>query len=297
MKDIKNFGIIHGKAKIKNGQIVYKESDNIVPNNEKAVPYAEIRSDVNFSNGKIEFKVKFKSYQSGCLILQKFSDGKDYLIGYSRDWGRFVLPNDYSYQNSGSLSGSLENYDLNEEIVFRIEALGSVLKLYINNVLMINAIVSLLESPITFRISGEEIIISEIKYEIIKPKVFIVMQFTPEYNELYNEVIKPVCESYNLECIRADEFYTSTPIIKDIIDSIKNSYIIIAEITPDNPNVFYEIVYAHAINKPTILLCDKKREKLPFDVSGFRTLFYENSIGGKSKVERDLKKFIEGILK
>ena len=156
---------------------------------------------------------------------------------------------------------------------------------------------TLSESPIEFRVTGSETKLYNVKYKPIKPKVFIVMQFSDEYNTLYNEVIKPVTESFDLECIRADEFYTSSPIIKDIVDSIKESYIIIAEITPDNPNVFYEIGYAHAINKPTILLCDKKREKLPFDVSGFRTLFYDNSIGGKSKVERDLKKFIENILK
>ena len=41
---------------------------------------------------------------------------------------------------------------------------------------------------------------------------------------------------------------------------------------------------------------DKKDTKLPFDVSSFRTLFYENSIGGKSKLENGLKKHIRAIL-
>jgi nucleoside 2-deoxyribosyltransferase len=134
-----------------------------------------------------------------------------------------------------------------------------------------------------------------VKYLQESPKVFIVMQFSDNYNILYKDVIKPLCESYGLTPIRADEFFHSTPILKDIITSINDSSLIIAEITPDNPNVFYEIGYSHALNKPTIILCDKKREKLPFDLSGFRTLFYENSIGGKNKVENDLRKFIESI--
>jgi len=41
---------------------------------------------------------------------------------------------------------------------------------------------------------------------------------------------------------------------------------------------------------------DEKDTKLPFDVSSFRTLFYENSIGGKSKLEDGLKKHIRAIL-
>lgn len=125
--------------------------------------------------------------------------------------------------------------------------------------------------------------------------IFVVMQFSKEYNELFEDVIKPITEKAGFECIRADEFYTSTPIIKDIVESIKQSTAIIAEITSDNPNVFYEVGYSHAIDKPTILLCDKTRERLPFDVSGFRTLFYENTIAGKKKVEESLKKYLANI--
>ena len=73
------------------------------------------------------------------------------------------------------------------------------------------------------------------------------------------------------------------------------SRLIIAEISQSNPNVFYEVGYAHALNKPTILIAEKTT-KLPFDVSPFRTLFYENTIAGKQKIEDGLKKHIEASL-
>lgn len=58
----------------------------------------------------------------------------------------------------------------------------------------------------------------------------------------------------------------------------------------------YEIGYAHALKKPTILLCDKAlRDRLPFDVSGFRTIFYDNSIGGKRRVEEKLEVYLQNI--
>lgn len=292
MKEIKNFAPIFGKATIKEGEILFKEAIN-KENESESIVRVEIRTDCNFSNGTIEFKAKFKSQDSGCCVVLKKNTGESVLFGISKDVKGFLVPDKEYY----AIAGSLANYDLKEEITFRVEARGSNVYLYINNVLIVQGIVTLSESPIEFRLGGQEVKIFDIKYKPIKPKVFIVMQFSTEFNTLYNDVIKPVVESYELECVRADEFYTSSPIIKDIVDSIKGSYIIIAEITPDNPNVFYEIGYAHAINKPTILLCDKKREKLPFDISGFRTLFYENSIGGKNKVENDLKRFIESILK
>jgi nucleoside 2-deoxyribosyltransferase len=121
------------------------------------------------------------------------------------------------------------------------------------------------------------------------------MQFKEPYDTLYEEVIKPVCIMFNYEAIRADDIYTSGLIIKEITQSIQEASIIIADITPNNPNVYYELGYAHGLNKPTILLSDKTQEKLPFDVSGFRTLFYENSIGEKRNVENLLKKHFQSI--
>ena len=98
-----------------------------------------------------------------------------------------------------------------------------------------------------------------------------------------------------MEVIRADDMYTNSLILEDITKNIREASVVIADITVDNPNVFYEVGYAHAINKPTILLSDKKRAKLPFDVSGFRTLFYENSIGGKRAVEENLSKYLQNL--
>jgi len=51
--------------------------------------------------------------------------------------------------------------------------------------------------------------------------------------------------------------YNAGLIIEDITPSIQEASIIIADITPDNPNVFYEVGYAHGIKKPTILLSER----------------------------------------
>jgi len=65
---------------------------------------------------------------------------------------------------------------------------------------------------------------------------------------------------------------------------------------PADPNIYYELGYAHAVNKPAILLADKSTEKPPFDVAQFRIMFYENSIPGRQSFEDGLRKHIEVIL-
>ena len=128
-----------------------------------------------------------------------------------------------------------------------------------------------------------------------KPLCFVIMQFAPEFDVLYQDVIRPVCESYRYEVVRGDDFYSSGQIMDDVTRSIRNAGLVIADVTPDNANVFYELGYAHAIGKPTILLSDRKRDRLPFDISGFRTLFYDNTIGGKSLVEARLKEHLDAL--
>jgi hypothetical protein len=140
-----------------------------------------------------------------------------------------------------------------------------------------------------------DFVVSEFTVRVERPKAFVVMQFSDPFNALYHDVVKPTCERFGFQVIRADDIYNAGLIIQDIAKSIRESSLIIADITPDNPNVFYEVGYAHGIGKTTILLSDRRRDKLPFDVSGFRTLFYDDTIGGKKIVEQNLTKHLENL--
>ena len=127
-----------------------------------------------------------------------------------------------------------------------------------------------------------------------KPKIFVVMQFTPPFNELYTDVIVPVCEQEGFEVVRADETFGPGIIIADIARQITEATVIVADITPNNPNVYWEVGYAHALQKPTVLIAERETQ-LPFDVSPFRTLFYDNTIAGKSKIEDGLRSHLAAI--
>jgi hypothetical protein len=121
------------------------------------------------------------------------------------------------------------------------------------------------------------------------------MEFSSQYNDVYTEVIKSVCNESNVEVTRVDERRGPGLIITDIVQSIEKAAFVIADISPLNANVFYEVGYAHGINKPTILMAETGTN-LPFDVSPFRTIFYDNSISGKSRLEQGLREHIRAIL-
>jgi Nucleoside 2-deoxyribosyltransferase len=126
-------------------------------------------------------------------------------------------------------------------------------------------------------------------------KGFVVMQFGKEYDVFWKEVIVPVARKAGFEAVRADDIYGPGVILQDIIRQIVECDVIIAEITPTNANVFYELGYAHALGKPTILLANRALERLPFDISGYRVVYYSDTIGGKSDVESALCKHLNAV--
>ena len=294
-----NWLVTGGFADVNENEIKYipKVQENGL-NKEQNLP-AFVNSNIEFENGTIEFEVLSKDIYGICQIILNTETGADLNVGLNAGGFLYGIVQFNSKSKKWDLlngTGEPQTFKTNKLYKIKIIVSGSIVSLYINDILVTASISNVRKGQLQIAFSAtNEIIAKNFKVTPLKPKAFIVMQFTKEYNQLYTEVIKPVCEKYGLEVERADEFYTATPIIKDIVKSIKNASVIIAEITPDNPNVFYEVGYAHAIEKPTILLSDVNREKLPFDISGFRTLFYENTIAGKTKVEQNLNRFLENI--
>jgi nucleoside 2-deoxyribosyltransferase len=73
-----------------------------------------------------------------------------------------------------------------------------------------------------------------------------------------------------------------------IYDSIKTSRIVVAEVSRINANVYYELGYAHAREKPTILIT-KNIKSSPFDTKGFNHIIYTNIVDLKKQLKDTLK--------
>jgi len=64
----------------------------------------------------------------------------------------------------------------------------------------------------------------------------------------------------------------------NILESIREADLIIADVSHQNPNVLYETGFAHALRKPTILLFDvKSGSRLPSDLDGLQYITYDRA--------------------
>lgn len=112
---------------------------------------------------------------------------------------------------------------------------------------------------------------------MIKPFAFVLIPFTDEFNDIYRLGIKATADEQGVVAERVDEQNFSETILERIYRQIDAADFIIADMSGRNPNVFYEVGYAHAKGKLCTLLT-KTADDIPFDLKHHRHLVYEGSI-------------------
>jgi hypothetical protein len=273
------------------------------PSDNYPLPIGLILNNGMVNKGKIICEASFPEAISEARILFGYSSqsSRYYTAGLG-GWtaGYTIQEFDPNFGYKGlKLAGNRDNLRIKKEYNIEVQITGSKISLFVDDVMVLEHV---LDEPVEgnqiglFTVGKTEVVFKNYSYESQKPDIFVVMQFSEPYDALYKDVIVPICEEFDLNVIRADDVFSEHGVIlQDIVKSIIESEIIIAEISPLNQNVFYELGYAHALKKPAILLAEKGK-KLPFDIQGYRTLFYENSIKGKKDIIENLRKYLKAIL-
>lgn len=118
-------------------------------------------------------------------------------------------------------------------------------------------------------------------------------------NFLLKSIIKPVLES-EFEIERSDLISSANKITDEIIERLTNSELVIVDLSTHNPNVFYELGYRHALDRPTITMINKD-DHIPFDVSAYRTIYYSelhnDVLNAKDQLSETLKTFTDDEFK
>jgi hypothetical protein len=120
---------------------------------------------------------------------------------------------------------------------------------------------------------------------------FVIQPFDKDkFDQRYADIFKPAIENANLKPYRVDGDLSSRVPIEDIEKHIGDSAICFADITIDNPNVWYELGYAFACGKDVVMVCsDERQGKFPFDIQHRHIITY------KTRSTSDFKSLEETI--
>jgi len=128
---------------------------------------------------------------------------------------------------------------------------------------------------------------------------FVVMGFgkktdfesgrTLDLDKSYHNVIKPAVKAAGLDCVRADEIVHAGVIDLPMYEQLLRADVVVADLSTNNKNAFYELGVRHALRPNTTLVISEDGIKsFPFDVNHVVVRKYHH-LGediGYSEVER-----------
>ena len=119
------------------------------------------------------------------------------------------------------------------------------------------------------------------------------------YDKRYDDVFAPAITAAGLQPYRVDHDPSVAVPISEIHRGIEDSVACLAEISTDNPNVWYELGFAMAHGRLIVLLCsDERTGAFPFDVQHRKIIKYStDSLSDfeevKSKISSQLKAMLQ----
>jgi len=136
------------------------------------------------------------------------------------------------------------------------------------------------------------------------PHAFVVMPFglkqAPDgklidFDAVYAQLIRPSLIEAGFKPFRADDESVSGDILTDMFQELLLADLVVADMSIDNANVFYELGVRHAFRKRGVIHIQSGRDYMPFDVFNVRTMPYhlnEHGVPDPEHKDRDRKNLI-----
>src|ERR1043166_2321856 len=114
-------------------------------------------------------------------------------------------------------------------------------------------------------------------------RAFVIMPFGKkkapdgteiDFDAIYAGLLAPAVEASGLKPHRADAERRGGSIHADMFQDLLLAEFVVADLTIDNPNVWYEIGVRHALKASGAVLTYALRDRLPFDIAGKRMQRY-----------------------
>lgn len=111
--------------------------------------------------------------------------------------------------------------------------------------------------------------------EVRSDLIFVLTPFHDDFRDDFQTVAQ-VGQELGFTVNRGDERASQGDIFSQLLRLLVTAKVVVANISGRNPNVFYELGIAHAMDKPVILLAHSQTD-VPFDVRSKRIVFYQSN--------------------
>lgn len=95
-----------------------------------------------------------------------------------------------------------------------------------------------------------------------------------DFDSIYTDYIRPALSAAGFVVFRADQEQRAGSIQADMFQELLLADLVVADLSIDNPNVWYELGVRHALRARGVLLIQSQRDYQPFDIYTDRKLRY-----------------------
>lgn len=103
--------------------------------------------------------------------------------------------------------------------------------------------------------------------------------------------LEEIGEELGYRTMRVAQYYSSGMILEEIVRSIRDAQLIIADLTRANPNVCYELGLAHALGKRVFLVAEDP-PSCPLEFGALRVARFDATAAGRAYLRAELERFI-----
>lgn len=124
---------------------------------------------------------------------------------------------------------------------------------------------------------------------------FVVMPYGRkqdiDFDRVYRDFIRPALEKAGFQAFRSDEEVKAGNIRAEMFQELLLADLVIADISIDNPNVWYELGVRHALKARGVVIAHCGRDVQPFDTYTDRKLHYHLKDGAPdpARLEEDIR--------
>jgi len=119
---------------------------------------------------------------------------------------------------------------------------------------------------------------------------FVIMTYHEGY-AFFERIRSVVAEQTGVECIRADDIPPGEDLRAKIHSAMESAAFVIADVSHPRPNIFYEVGYAAARNKPMLFLA-REDVAIPTDLLGVELIRYRDNKEGWASFDQSLRKYL-----
>jgi len=124
----------------------------------------------------------------------------------------------------------------------------------------------------------------------LSKKCYVAMSFEPSLEEVYENGIKPAIIEAGYDPIRIDKEEHNEKICDVIIAEIRSCKFLVADVTYQRQNVYYEAGFSQGLNRDVVWMCRADdMENVHFDTRQYNHIIWENPEDLKKKLVNRIK--------